>query len=238
MQLGRNYRVGPHGPELRLYPSYTWRRPRDVTFWLYFPYQGFRSGYRCFRGALTGRGPRSVHGRCARLPRGVAPIFLPAAAGRAGPKLAYGPSTGSVRTAGCGPGTLVPGRRRRRTRQHVPSGHGRRGSASIRPAGPAPGTRAESADTKLTARPAARGATPWHGGLVRPFPDNFPPAPVRFRGPRRSLACAGTGTVHARKGETHHDLPCQPVFGPATAPDTIPVRWADAQTCQRACRPS
>ena len=76
---------------------------------------------------------------------------------------------GSVRTAGCGPRTLVPGRQRRRTRQHVPSGHGRRGSASIRPAGPAPGTRAESADTKLTARPAARGR-PLGTAACPPFP--------------------------------------------------------------------
>jgi hypothetical protein len=53
----------------------------------------------------------------ARLTGGAAPTFLPAAAGRAGSRLAYEPSVGSVRAAGSGPGDLVPERRRRRTRQ-------------------------------------------------------------------------------------------------------------------------
>jgi hypothetical protein len=54
--------------------------------------------------------------------RGAAPTFLPAAARRARPRLARAPRTGSVRTAGSGPGgDLGPGRRRRRTRQPTPS---------------------------------------------------------------------------------------------------------------------
>jgi hypothetical protein len=57
----------------------------------------------------------------ARLTGGAAPTFLPATAGRAGSRLAYEPSAGSGRAAGSGPGEhLVPGRRRRRTRQPGP----------------------------------------------------------------------------------------------------------------------
>jgi hypothetical protein len=57
----------------------------------------------------------------ARLTGGAAPTFLPATSGRAGSRLAYEPVAGSVRVAGSGPGEhLVPGRRRRRTRQPGP----------------------------------------------------------------------------------------------------------------------
>ena len=52
-----------------------------LTCWLYSPYQGFRSGYRCPAGALTGT-QRGAFMEDARLPRGAAPIFLPAGAGR------------------------------------------------------------------------------------------------------------------------------------------------------------
>jgi hypothetical protein len=93
----------------------------------------------------------------ARLPRGVAPISCRPQQGARDQGWRTDPQWAACGRRAPDQADLVLGRRRRRTRQHGPSGHGRRGSASIRPAGPAPGTRAESADTKLTARPAARG---------------------------------------------------------------------------------
>ena len=84
----------------------------------------------------------------ARLTGGAAPTFLPATAGRAGSRLAYEP-LGSVRAAGSGPGGhLVPGRRRRRTRQ--PGPWSRAGVVAPRaPARPAPHrTRALSQPTR------------------------------------------------------------------------------------------
>ena len=47
--------------------------------------------------------------------------------------------------------------------------------------------------------------------------------PVSTPGMKAPLACAGTGTVHARKGDCAHDLAPQPAFHLADPPDGRPA---------------
>jgi hypothetical protein len=76
--------------------------------------QGHLSVYLC----LDSRTRHRAVTKDARASRGAAPTFLPAPARRARPRLARDPRSGSVRTAGSGPGGgLGPRGRRRRTRQ-------------------------------------------------------------------------------------------------------------------------
>ena len=51
------------------------------------------------------------------------------------------------------------------------------------------------------------------------------------------LACARTGTVHARKGGCAHDLAPQPAFQLADPPDGRPAGNPDHQICRPTCRP-
>jgi hypothetical protein len=157
--------------------------PAVLTFWLHFPYQGFRWGYRCPGWALTGPGTRSVHGRCATDGRRGTDLLaghLRARRVKAGVRTRCGERAGGGLRTGRAPGAGEA------TPAHAPARPlvtGRRGgAASTRLAGTAPHPRAESADTTLTARPA-RGCDPRLGGLVRPFPDDLPPAPCSVRGP-------------------------------------------------------
>ena len=71
---------------------------------------------------------------------------------------------------------------------------GERADGGLR-TGRGPGT-GEATPTHAPAGPFTR-----HGGLARPFPDDLPPAPCSAPGMKAALACAGTGTVHARKGD-------------------------------------
>lgn len=149
--------------------------------------------------ALTAPRTWSVHGRCATDGRrGTDPLVGHRSAHRvkAGVRTLSGRRADGGPRAGDGAGEATPA--------HAPArplwSMGRRGgTASTRPVGTAPHPRAESADTSLTARPAAR-KRPRPGGPVSRLPGNLPPTPCSVRGPRRALACAGTGTVHARKG--------------------------------------
>jgi len=144
-----------------------------LTFWLHFPYQGLRRGCRCPSAALTRCGARSVHGRRATDVRRGTDLLAGRSSAR---KVKAGVRTPCGKRADGGPRT---GRRPgggEATPAHAPARplvHGRRGgTASTHPAGTTPGTRAESANTSLTARPAAR-MRPRHGGPARRFPDFF-----------------------------------------------------------------
>jgi hypothetical protein len=173
-------------------------QPAVLTFWLDFPYQGCQRGYRCPSAHLTAPGTWSVHGRCATDGRRGTDLL----AGRrrahratAGVRTLIGRRAGGGPRAGHGAGEATPA--------HAPARplvNGRRGgTASTRPAGTAPHPRAESADTKLTARPA-RGCDPGTAARSAASLTIFRLPPCSVRGPGRALACAGTGTVHARKG--------------------------------------
>jgi len=122
-----------------------------------------------------------------------------------------------------------------------------RGTARTATAGTRPPS-GERADGGLRTgrRPGAGEATPphaptgpstRHGGPGRPFPDDLPPVPVSAPGMRAALACAGTGTVHARKGDCAHDLASQPAFHLADPPDDCPAGNPDHQNRRRTCRP-
>ena len=107
---------------------------------------------------------------------------------------------------------------------------GERADGGLR-TGRGPGT-GEATPTHAPADPFTR-----HGGLPRPFPDDLPPVPVSAPGMRAALACAGTGTVHARKGDCAHDLASQPAFHLADPPDDCPAGNPDHQNRRRTCRP-
>jgi len=147
---------------------------------------------------------------------------------------------GSVRTAGSGPGGYpMPERRRRRTRQSAHRGHGPGVVALRAPVRTTPPLARElrQQTPTLSARPAAREQTRTTGGLAATRSDSLPACPVFGPGPRRASACAGTGTVHARKGDSRHDFACQPAFHPATPSDDYPADDPAPQTCRPACRP-
>jgi hypothetical protein len=176
------------------------RRSTELTFWLYFPYQGLRWEFRCPSAVLTAPGTWSVHGRCATDERRGTDLLAGRDRAR---RVKAGVRTRSGKRAGGGPRTgRVPGRGEA-TPAHAPARplvNGRRGgTASTRPVGTAPGTGAESADTRLTAR-LRRGCDP--GSAARPAASLaiFRLPRVRSGGPGRALACVRTGTVHAQKG--------------------------------------
>jgi len=140
--------------------------PAGLTFWLHFPYQGFRWGYRCPRRALTRRRARSVHGRYARLPHGAAPTSCRPGHGargegwRTNPPLSGERADGGLRTG------RVPDAGEA-TPAHAPvsppgSRAGRGGTASTRPDDTAPGARAEAADTNAVSPASGAGADPNH----------------------------------------------------------------------------
>jgi hypothetical protein len=224
--------AGPPDPRQRA------GRSARLTFWLHSPYQGLRRGYRCPSGALTTPGARSVHGSCAtderrgtnllaghrRAHTVKAGVRTPVSGERAdgGPRTGRAPDAGEATPAHAPARPLVNGRRG--------------GTASTRPARPAPGPRAESANTRLTARHAAR---------VRPRPGGPVPAAslTIFRLPRvRPGAKAGfgmRGDRHGSRAERHlsHDFACQPASGPANPPDGYPAGDPALQTCRHTCRP-
>jgi hypothetical protein len=158
-------------------------------------------------GDLTARGRRSVHGGCATDGRRGTDLL----AGRRRARTATAGTrgrNGTTRNDRRADGGLRTGRAPgagEATSAHAPAlppsvnGRRRGGTASTRPASTVLHPRAESAGTRLTARPAAR-MRPRPGGPVRRLPGNLPPALVFGPGSRRALACAGTVTVHARKG--------------------------------------
>jgi hypothetical protein len=161
-------------------------------------------------GALTAPGTPSLHGRCAtdrrrgtdllaghrRARRVKAGVRTPVSGERAVGGLRAGP------VPGCGEATPA----------HAPArplsvnGRRRGGTASTRPASTVLHPRAESADTKLTARPA-RECDPGPAARSAASPGNLPPALVFGPGTRRASACAGTSTVHARKGNVRMTSP-------------------------------
>jgi hypothetical protein len=107
---------------------------------------------------------------------------------------------------------------------------GERADGGLR-TGRGPGT-GEATPTHAPAGPFTR-----HGGLARPFPDDLPPDPVSTPGMKAASACAGTGTVHARKGDCAHDLARPTAFHPANPPDDCPAGNPDHQICRPTCRP-
>ena len=107
---------------------------------------------------------------------------------------------------------------------------GERADGGLR-TGRGPGT-GEATPTHAPAGPFTR-----HGGLARPFPDDLPPDPVSTPGMKAALACAGTGTVHARKGDCANDLARPTAFHPANPPDDCPAGNPDHQNRRRICRP-
>ena len=121
----------------------------------------------------------------ARLMCGAAPTFLPATAGRAGARLAYEPVAGACgRRAPDRAGAWCRGGDVGVRASQAPGVTGRRGgTTSTRPDGTAPGARAEAADTNAVSPASGAGADPNHGGLVRPPPDDLPPARVRSGDP-------------------------------------------------------
>ena len=176
--------------------------PPLLTFWLDSPYQGFRRGCRCPSGALTAPGSRSVHGRCATDRRRGTDLL---AGRRRARRVKAGVRTPRWERAGGGLRTgRVPGGGEA-TPAHAPvrplsvNGRSCGGTASTRPASTALHPRAESADTRLTARPA-RECDPGTAARSAASLTVFRLPPCSARGPGRALACAGTGTVHARKG--------------------------------------
>ncbi len=125
---------------------------------------------------------------------------------------------------------LVPGRRRRRTRQPGPLVMSRRGgTASTRPAGTAPGTRADSPAYGTGATP---GMAAWSASTL-----------TIFRLPSLGSGVkAGFGVRGDRRGsraERHfsHDVFCQQAFYPASPPDRYPADDQAALDCRRTCRP-
>ena len=158
--------------------------PAVLTFWLGSPYEGFRWGYRCPSGALTTPGSWSVHGRCVTAGRRGTDLLAGHRRARrvkAGVRTPFGERAGGGLRAGRAPGCGEA------TPAHAPARPlvtGRRGgAASTRPAGTVPHPRAESADTKLTARPA-RGCDPgsaaWSAYSLTIF--RLPPCSVRGQG--------------------------------------------------------
>jgi hypothetical protein len=194
-----------------------------LTFWLHSPYQRLPRGLRCPPGALTRHRARSVHERRATDVRRGTDLLVGHSRARGvkagvrtlsgkhadgGPRAGWRPGAGEAPSAHAPARPLVTGRRG--------------GTASTRPAGTARGTRAESADTRLTARPSAR-MRPRHGAWSAPSLAIFRLPPCSVWEPRRALVCAGTDTVHARKGTSSHDFACQPAFRSAALPDSYPA---------------
>src|SRR5487761_1297539 len=70
-----------------------------------------------------------------------------------------------------------------------------------------------------------------------PLPCRPSACPVSTPGMKAPLACAGTGTVHARKGDCAHDLAPQPAFHLADPQDDCPAGNPDHQICRPTCRP-
>jgi hypothetical protein len=141
---------------------------------------------------------RSVHGRCATGAR--RGIDLLASRGRA--RLMAG-----VRTpywGACG----------RRVPDQADPGAGEATPAHA-PAHPRP--------ARLTAlrreadSPAIVAGADLHAATWPPSLTIFRLPPCSVLGSRRALACAGTITVHARKGDFWHDIACQRAFRPAAA---------------------
>ena len=177
------------------------RRPALLTFWLYLPYQGFRWGYRCPGRALTWRGTRSVHGRCATdRRRGTDPLAGHRRARRvkAGVRTLSGKrADGGLRTGQApGAGEATPAHAPARPHWSMV------GVVELRsPVRPAPHrTRALSQHRHQTDSPACGASETLPGGLGAPSLTIFRLPRCSARGPRRALACAGTITVHARKG--------------------------------------
>lgn len=176
--------------------------PAVLTIWIDFPYQGFRWGFWCPSAALTVPGARCVHGRCATDGRRGTDLL---AGHRRARRVTAGVRTLSGRRAGGGPRTGQSPGAGEATSAHASARPllvtGRRGgAASTRPAGTALHPRAESADTRLTARPAAR-MRPRPGGLVRRFPLNLPPAPVF--GPGAKAGFGMRKDRHGSRAERH-----------------------------------
>ena len=187
LRPARHHHGGPAGHGL---PA---GNPAVLTFWPDSPYQGFRRGYRCPSAALTAPGRRSVHGRCATDVRRGTDLLAGrrrARRAKAGGRTLSGKRAGGGLRTGRAPGAGEA------TPPHAPARPpvtGRRGAASTRPAGTAPHPRAESADTRLTARPAARVRPP----ARRPGP----PVPLAiFRLPRVRSGVQG-GLWHVRGPE-------------------------------------
>ena len=172
-----------------------------LTSWLDSPYRGFRRGYRCPSGALTTPGPWSVHGSCATDGRrGTDPLagHRRAHTVKAGVRTLTGErADGGLRT-GQAPGAGEE------TPAHAPArpSWSMAGVVALRaPARPTPHrTRALSQHRHKADSPACGASETRPGGLVRPSLTIFRLPPCSARGSRRTLACAGTGTVHARKG--------------------------------------
>jgi hypothetical protein len=181
-------------------------RPVVLTSGLDSPYQGFLWGYRCPSGVLTAPGAWSVHGRCATAGRrGTDPLagHRRARTATAGTRTRNGTTRndrradGGLRTRRPGAGEATPA--------HAPARPPSWSMAGVvaprAPVRPAPHrTRALSQHRHEADSPACGASETRDGGPVRPSLTIFRLPPCSARGPRRALACAGTGTVHARKG--------------------------------------
>jgi hypothetical protein len=166
---------------------------RMLTVWLDSPYQGFRRGYRCPSGALTAPGRRSLHRRCATDARRGTNLLAGRSTARrakAGGRTLSGKRAGGGLRTGQVPGTGEATPAHAPARPLVNGHHGDTESTS--PASTTPGTRAESANTRLTARPTAR---------IRPRHAARPAASLTiFRLPRVRSGVQG-GDRHVREPE-------------------------------------
>jgi hypothetical protein len=152
-------------------------------------------------GDLTSRARRSVHGTCATAGRRGTNLLAGRRRARtatAGTRTPYGEcADGGLRTGRPGAGEATPA--------HAPARPPSWSLAGVvaprAPVRPAPHrTRALSQHRLQTDSPACGTSADRPGGLTRLFPDDLPPSSVFDPGPGRALACAGTATIHARKG--------------------------------------
>jgi hypothetical protein len=153
--------------------------PALLTFWLDSPYRWFRWGCRCPSGALTAPGSWSVHGRCATDGRRGTDLLAGHRGARgvkAGVRTLSGKRADGGLRAGQAPGAGEA------TPAHAPARPLRSmaGVVALRaPVRPAPHrTRALSQHRHKADSPACGASETRHGGLVRRFPDDLPPAPV------------------------------------------------------------
>jgi len=174
-------------------------------------------------GDLTARGRRSVHGGCATAGRRGTDLL---AGRRRTRRVTAGVRTLSGKRASGGPRTGLPGAGEA-TSAHAPARplvNGRRGgTASTRLAGTAPHPRAESADTKLAARPA-RECDPGTAARSAASPGNLPPALVSVPGDQAGFGVRGDRHGSRAERQRPHDFARQPAFHPATPPGRLPGR--------------